>query len=90
VHSDLDFHLAVQHGLLPASVRPDSFARFIARFSRLPDNAVAPRFRFGEMRLSRLNSWAPLLLRRMESWTWRASTRIILQDTSPCCSSSSG
>ncbi|KAJ7787385.1 hypothetical protein B0H13DRAFT_2395223 [Mycena leptocephala] len=66
VHSDLDFRLAVQHGLLPASVPADSFARFIARFSGLPDNAVAPRFRFGEMRLSRLNSWAPILLRRME------------------------
>ncbi|KAJ7023621.1 hypothetical protein C8F04DRAFT_1193258 [Mycena alexandri] len=66
VHSDIDFHLAVQHGLLPASAPPDSFARFIARFSGLPDNAVAPRFRFGEMRLSRLNSWAPILLHRME------------------------
>ncbi|KAJ7215346.1 hypothetical protein GGX14DRAFT_562563 [Mycena pura] len=66
VHSDLDFHLAVQHGLLPATVSPDSFARFIARFSGLPDNAVAPRFQFGEMRPSRLNSMAPILLRRME------------------------
>ncbi|KAJ7703466.1 hypothetical protein B0H16DRAFT_1440174 [Mycena metata] len=66
VRSDRDFQLAVQHGLLPTSILPDAFARFIARFSGLPNNAVAPRFHFGEMRLSRLNSWAPILLRRME------------------------
>jgi hypothetical protein len=37
------------------------FCRFIANFGRIEDLEVSPRYHYGELRLSRLNFYAPFL-----------------------------
>ena len=43
----------------------ERFARFIAAFQKLPDESVSPRYRYGELRLSRLNMCARIFLRKL-------------------------
>ncbi len=43
----------------------ERFARFIAPFQKLPDDSVSPRYRYGELRLSRLNMYARIFLRKL-------------------------
>ena len=43
----------------------ERFARFIAAFQKLPDDSVSPRYRYGELRLSRLNMCARIFLRKL-------------------------
>jgi hypothetical protein len=52
-----DFHLALQHNLLPSHLTYPTFLKFIKPFLLTPDNLVSPRYTFGQLRLSRLN-WA--------------------------------
>ena len=42
----------------------ERFAGFIAAFQKLPDDSVSPRYRYGELRLSRLNMCARMFLRK--------------------------
>ncbi len=50
--------------LLPKRVSYAAFVRFIIAFEEFPDREVSPRYWFGELRLSRLNFWSKIFLRR--------------------------
>lgn len=80
IRYECDFRLATsdehQLALIPkddGSVSADGsdhitferFARFIAAFQKLPDDSVSPRYRYGELRLSRLNMCAPIFLGKL-------------------------
>ncbi|KAI0844595.1 hypothetical protein F5Y00DRAFT_273922 [Daldinia vernicosa] len=58
-----DFIIAREENLIPASetMTYGDFSRFIDKFRDIPDTVVSPRWRFGQLRLSRLN-WAVRLL----------------------------
>lgn len=66
IQSELDFDLALQHHLIPdkIGITYEAFIRFITHFTDLPDRYVSPRYRYGTLRLSRLNAWSPILLHR--------------------------
>ncbi|MCJ1472420.1 hypothetical protein MMC13_001068 [Lambiella insularis] len=61
-----DFSLAqdAKHRLLPAKTKHCEFIRFITEFEHLSDHDVSPRYAFGELRLTRLNFWSKVFLRR--------------------------
>ena len=61
-----DFRLAKNetHRLLPKKVSYHDFIKFITAFREVQDEDVSPRYRFGELRLTRLNLWSKILLRR--------------------------
>jgi hypothetical protein len=62
-----DFILATddKHRLLPKNTSYSKFIRFIAAFEHITDHDVSPRYKFGELRLTRLNFWSKLLLQRL-------------------------
>ncbi len=43
----------------------ERFTIFIAAFQKLPDDSVSPRYRYEELRLSRLNMYARIFLRKL-------------------------
>ncbi|RKL08736.1 hypothetical protein BFJ70_g16749 [Fusarium oxysporum] len=61
-----DFALAMRDDcrLLPKNTKHASFIRLIQSFETVDDGAVSPRYKFGELRLSRLNFWAKIFLFR--------------------------
>lgn len=61
-----DFLIATDEklSLLPKGVHFSEFMRFIAAFEKVHDAAVSPRYRFGQLRLTRLNFWAKVFLGR--------------------------
>ncbi|KAI1738436.1 hypothetical protein F4680DRAFT_449868 [Xylaria scruposa] len=61
-----DFALAMRDEcrLLPKNTKYASFTKLIQSFEAVDDGAVSPRYRFGELRLSRLNFWAKIFLFR--------------------------
>lgn len=50
--------------LVPQAVSWEHFCHFKSMFSSILDADVSPRYRYGEIRLTRLNLYAPILLRR--------------------------
>lgn len=62
--------------LLPKGIKFWEFVRFIEDFKVLEDSEVSLRYSFGQLRLSRLNSWAFFVLGRMHfhktSWQYSA------------------
>jgi hypothetical protein len=66
IRHESDFHIAQQDGLrlIPKDVDWASFCRFTSDLSDIQDSAVSRRYCFGELRLTRLNFYAPLLLRK--------------------------
>ncbi|KAJ9634585.1 hypothetical protein H2201_007059 [Coniosporium apollinis] len=61
-----DFILATDEKLrlIPKKISYSDFVNFIIAFDKLEDTDVAPRYHFGELRLSRLNFWSKVFLRR--------------------------
>ncbi|KAK4162357.1 hypothetical protein QBC43DRAFT_380021 [Cladorrhinum sp. PSN259] len=61
-----DFRIAQRSeiALVPENVSWERFCRFSAAFGSIQDHEVSGRYRFGEIRLSRLNFYAPLLLNK--------------------------
>ncbi|KAF2844491.1 hypothetical protein T440DRAFT_473343 [Plenodomus tracheiphilus IPT5] len=57
VRHHVDFVLACDAHLFPARFEWTEWSRFIAHFRQLEDEDVAPRYHYGQLRLSRLN-WA--------------------------------
>lgn len=51
-----DMKIAHEKGLIPDAISFSSFACFTAAFE-IHDDEVSPRFRYGELRLTRLNIW---------------------------------
>lgn len=60
--SDLD--CAIDHRLLPLGTSFESFCLFSSKFGDIADHEVSPRYGYGELRLSRLNLWSKVWLRR--------------------------
>ncbi|TVY34472.1 hypothetical protein LOCC1_G008204 [Lachnellula occidentalis] len=61
-----DFVLAQRHGLVSQKIRYSQFIRFISCFEQLQDSDVSPRYSYGELRLSRLNFWAPIAIGKLD------------------------
>lgn len=57
VQHRLDFILAQEHHLLPKYLEWVEWSTFVLHFRRIGDERVAPRYHYGQLRLSRLN-WA--------------------------------
>ncbi|KAF2266258.1 hypothetical protein CC78DRAFT_531664 [Lojkania enalia] len=66
IQHESDFHIAQQDHLclIPKDVDWPSFCRFISELRHIDDVAVSMRYCYGELRLTRLNLYAPLLLRK--------------------------
>ncbi|KAL4766827.1 hypothetical protein BDW60DRAFT_221018 [Aspergillus nidulans var. acristatus] len=63
-------------GLVPKEVTWIQFCHFSANLKDIPDNEVSGRYQYGEIRLTRLNYYAPVLLgrTRYHRFTWAAAT----------------
>ncbi|TVY88330.1 hypothetical protein LAWI1_G007341 [Lachnellula willkommii] len=61
-----DFVIAQKHGLVSQNIRFSQFIRFISCFEQLQDSDVSPRYSYGELRLSRLNFWAPIAIGKLD------------------------
>ena len=69
IQHDSDLHIAKQCRLLPSStdITLEQFHAFIAGFGDVQDDEVSPRYSsYGTLRLSRLNFWAKIFLRRFQ------------------------
>jgi hypothetical protein len=66
VRHESDFRIAQQDSLrlIPPEVQWLDFCRFMSDLDHIRDCDVSPRYSYGELRLSRLNLYAPLLLRK--------------------------
>ncbi|KAF2176598.1 hypothetical protein K469DRAFT_678511 [Zopfia rhizophila CBS 207.26] len=64
IQHESDFHIAQQDGLrlIPKDVDWASFCRFTSELGRIDDSDVSGRYCYGELRLTRLNFYAPLFL----------------------------
>ncbi|KAM6480430.1 hypothetical protein HDV62DRAFT_366351 [Trichoderma sp. SZMC 28011] len=68
IQTQLDFILAQESFLLPSSIDWESWKTFIAPFQPVKDAQVAKRYRYGQLRLSRLN-WAVRIFNPRRSTT---------------------
>jgi hypothetical protein len=66
IRHETDFNIAQQVGLglIPGHVDWPSWCRFMTSIEDIGDAEVSPRYCYGELRLTRLNLYAPLLLRK--------------------------
>ncbi|KAJ4382593.1 hypothetical protein N0V86_001815 [Didymella sp. IMI 355093] len=66
IRHETDFNIAQQEhlGLIPKDLDWPAFCRFAVELSSIDDAAVSRRYCYGELRLTRLNFYAPLLLRK--------------------------
>ncbi|EDU47312.1 conserved hypothetical protein [Pyrenophora tritici-repentis Pt-1C-BFP] len=66
IRHESDFYLAQQDSLrlIPKDVDWASFCHFTSDLNGIQDSAVSRRYCFGELRLTRLNFYAPFLLRK--------------------------
>ena len=66
IRHESDLRIAQQDDLclLPQDVDWVSFCRFASEIGRIQDSEVSMRYCYGEMRLTRLNFYAPLLFRK--------------------------
>jgi hypothetical protein len=64
---EIDFEKAQSMNLIPTEkhITYEGFAMFIEAFEPLDDEVVSARYRYGEMRLTRLNWCARLYLRKL-------------------------
>jgi len=64
VRSEHDFHIAQDPAsrLVPGGITWEQFSRFASPLAGVADEDVSGRYAFGEIRLTRLNFYAPLLL----------------------------
>ncbi|KAF6828342.1 hypothetical protein CMUS01_08632 [Colletotrichum musicola] len=66
VRHESDFRIAQDPGLqlVPAGVTWAQFCDFAADLAGIPDRDVSTRYSYGEIRLTRLNFYAPIILRK--------------------------
>lgn len=66
IQHESDFRIAQQDHLclIPKDIDWPSFGRLISELSNIDDIAVSKRYCYGELRLTRLNWYSPLLLRK--------------------------
>ncbi|KAL8746077.1 MAG: hypothetical protein Q9190_001862 [Brigantiaea leucoxantha] len=74
VHHETDYRIALEKGLIPNDASTgggnnpiswDAFAKLIASFDGFDDSSVSPRYQYGELRLSRLNFYSRIFLRKL-------------------------
>lgn len=59
-----DFEIATDKPrLIPKDIKYAKFIKFIQNFENIEDKDVSPRYQYGELRLTRLNTWTKILLR---------------------------
>ena len=61
IRHESDYLIAQRADLIPEDITYQEFRRFIFPFRSIPDEAVSPRYHFGQLRLSRLKYAARLL-----------------------------
>jgi hypothetical protein len=66
-----DFIIAQKAHLIPKDVDFPRLMNFLAPFGSISDSAVNLRYRFGQLRLTRLNIWAPIALRQFHFYKVR-------------------
>jgi hypothetical protein len=68
IQHESDFRIAQQDNLhlVPQDVQWADFCAFMSKFDEVMDDDVSARYHYGELRLSRLNFYAPILLRRFQ------------------------
>jgi hypothetical protein len=66
VRSESDFYIAQDSSLrlVPTDITWEQFCSFTADLGKISDQEVSGRYAYGEIRLTRLNFYAPLLLRK--------------------------
>ncbi|KAI1839801.1 hypothetical protein JX266_013988 [Neoarthrinium moseri] len=66
IQYESDFRIARDASLclIPQNITWEQFCNFISALADVKDRDVSPRYGFGEIRLTRLNLYAPLLLRK--------------------------
>lgn len=66
IRHESDLHIAQRDELrlVPQDVTWEQISRFLADLASIRDEAVSPRYAFGELRLSRLNFYGKFILRR--------------------------
>ncbi|TGJ85220.1 hypothetical protein E0Z10_g3541 [Xylaria hypoxylon] len=66
IKHESDLRIAQDPGLclVPPGITWEQFCNFASAFAEIRDRDVSPRYAFGEIRLTRLNLYAPLLLGR--------------------------
>lgn len=74
IRDESDFRLAQEKGLIPKNdplkdaqnlISFETFAKLIAPFDSFRDEAVSPRYSYGELRLTRLNFYSRIFLRKL-------------------------
>ena len=74
VRYEMDFSIAQERGLIPSftstvdqanAISWDDFARLISSFDKFGDEAVSPRYSYGELRLTRLNFYSRIFLGKL-------------------------
>ena len=73
-----DFQLAKTYSLIPSSTTWESWNKLSPSFHDVLDTDVSQRYLFGELRLSRLNFWSKIFLRRMNYFQTRGQTGAFL------------
>ncbi|KAF2014519.1 hypothetical protein BU24DRAFT_423445 [Aaosphaeria arxii CBS 175.79] len=68
IQHESDFNIAQQENLrlIPKDVDWKQFSNFIADLNHIDDSTVSKRYCYGELRLTRLNFYAPFLLRKFQ------------------------
>lgn len=67
IQHESDFHIACNETrLLPSNISWTEFCRFSQSFPSISDDAVSERYRYGELRLTRLNLYAKLVLGKFQ------------------------
>ncbi|KAJ4135300.1 hypothetical protein NW768_004924 [Fusarium equiseti] len=66
IRHESDFRIAQEPclSLIPPNITWKDFCRWASEVTRVQDGQVSERYRYGEIRLTRLNFYAPFLLRR--------------------------
>jgi hypothetical protein len=59
-----DFRIALDYDLIPKDTRWDEFCDFTSEFEDIQQSDVHPRYAYGEIRLTRLNLYAPIAIRK--------------------------
>ncbi len=67
IQHESDFQIACRDtGLLPSDISWPEFCAFLKGFLEINDCAVSERYRYGELRLTRLNIYAKILLGKFQ------------------------
>ena len=64
IRYESDVRIALEKGLVPEDAKWDRFCRFASALQNIDDSTASQRYAYGELRLTRLNMYAPVLLRK--------------------------